>query len=138
MTGFLVDTNVISEIRRGTRAHPSVVSWFDAQQGADLWLSVLTIGEIRHGIARLRRRDPESAMTIARWLDSVVSDFGDRILPVTTEVAERWAELGLEAPVPVIDGLLAATAMEHDLTIATRNVADVERTGVPFVNPWST
>lgn len=136
MSGYLLDTNVVSELRKGPRADSAVTMWFEARSSDDLWLSVLTIGELRRGVARLGRRDRRAAVAIGDWLDSIVVDFGDRLLPITAPIAARWAELGLDQPVPVVDGLLAATALEHDLVLVTRNVADVARTGVEVVNPF--
>lgn len=124
MTRYLLDTNVVSELRR-PRPHPGVVRWFDESRGAELYLSALTIGEIRLGIVRLRRRDPEQATALAGWLDGLEAGYADRILPVTATVAHRWAELNAERPLPVVDALIAATALEHGATLVTRNVADL-------------
>ncbi len=136
MTGYLLDTNVISELRKRDRAAESVLTWFDAHTSADLWLSVLTIGELRRGALLVARRDAAAGRTIGSWLESVVADFGDRLLPVTTHIAERWAQLNVPDPVPVVDGLLAATALEHDLVLVTRNAQDVAGTGAVLVNPF--
>ena len=136
MSGYLLDTNIVSELRKGRRADAAVVDWFDSCSSTDLWLSVLTIGELRRGVARLERRDARAAAAIGEWLDSIVLDFSDRLLAITTAIATRWAQLGIDQPVPVIDGLLAATALEHDLVLVTRNVADVARTDVEVLNPF--
>lgn len=133
---YLLDDNVVSELRKGPRTAPKVRSWFDQQTDVDLALSVLTIGEIRAGITRLAIRDPEQAEHLHRWLQRMQRRFFDRILPVTDLIADRWGRLSPAQPLPVIDGLLAATALEHDLTIVTRNVADFERSGVPVLNPF--
>lgn len=102
-----------------------------------LYLSILTLGEACKGIARLRVRDPRGAEDIRRWLDDLRRLFADRLLPVDAAVAERWGELaGAGRTVAVVDGLLAATALVHGLSLVTRNVADVEGTGVPVVDPW--
>jgi predicted nucleic acid-binding protein len=135
--GFLIDTNVVSELRKGERADDGVRAWFDAHKAGQLWLSVLVIGELRRGVELLRRRDEEAGTRLSDWLDTVTHDFDDRIIPITIEVAERWAALNVPDPVPVVDGLLAATALERDLVLVTRNTADVERTGVAVVNPFS-
>jgi toxin FitB len=100
-------------------------------------LSVLTIGEIRRGVERIRRRDAKSARALEAWLRRLVAEHSDRILPIDEAVAEEWGRLGVPDPIPVIDGLLAATARVHGLTFATRNQKDVMRTGVPYVNPFA-
>ncbi len=135
--GFLIDTNVVSELRKGARADAGVRTWFDEHQADQLWLSVLVVGELRRGVELLRRRDAKAGRRLSEWLDTVTNDFDDRIIPVTTEVCERWALLNVPDPLPVIDGLLAATALEWDLVLVTRNTADVERTGVALVNPFA-
>lgn len=137
MTAYLLDTNVVSEVRKGHRADPKVTGWMRAQRGTALWLSALVVGELRRGALLIERRDADAATAITTWLDSLIVDFGDRILPVTTAVAERWARLSVPDPVPIVDGLLAATAIEHDLVLVTRNVGDVVRTGVAWLNPFS-
>ena len=136
--GYLLDTNVVSELRKGERTHPGVVAWLAQHRDDELWLSALVVGELRRGVELLRRRDPQAGELLSAWLHTVTDDFGDRILPVTTEVCERWARLNVPDPLPVIDGLLAATALEHDLVLVTRNVPDVERAGAPVENPFST
>lgn len=133
---FLVDTNVIAELRKGSRANPVVRGWYAALDTDAILLSVLTVGEIRRGIENVRRRDRPAARALERWLRRVVTDYGDRILPVDLVVAEEWGRLNAPDPVPVVDGLLAATATVHGLTLATRNVKDVARTGVRLVNPF--
>ncbi len=135
-SGYLLDTNVVSELRKGEHADAGVQAWFEDHVADELWLSALVVGELRRGVELLRRRDHESGERLADWLDTVTRDFGDRILPVTTEVCERWALLNVPDPLPIIDGLLAATALERDLALVTRAVADVERTGVAVVNPF--
>ena len=134
---YLFDTNVISEIRKGARCDENVRSWFSAIPDEDIFLSVLTVGEILRGIERIRRRDLRAAAALERWLEGRVRFQQERILPVDREVAERWGRFGVPDPVPVLDGLIAATASVHGLTVATRNVADIARTGVPCVNPFT-
>lgn len=136
MSGFLLDTNVVSELRKGERANAGVVAWFDENAEEELWLSVLVAGELRRGTELLARRDPDGAATLENWLDSVTDEYADRILPITQSVAERWGVLNVPDPVPVVDGLLAATALQHDLTLVTRNTDDIKSTGVKFVNPF--
>lgn len=137
MSGFLLDTNVISELRRGSNTHASVATWFADHRDCEMWLSVLVLGELRRGVALIARRDPDAAASIRTWVDSVVLDYRDRVLPVTVEIASRWGLLPVPDPVPVLDGLLAATAIEHGLTLVTRNVTDIERTGVSWVDPFA-
>ena len=136
MTGFLLDTNVVSELRKRERADANVLRWLDENAESELWLSVLVVGELRRGVELIARRDKKAASKLRDWLDATVKDYADRILPITVEICERWALLAVPDPVPVVDGLLAATAIEHDLTLVTRNIADVDRTGVPVVNPF--
>ena len=139
MSGFLLDTNVISELVR-PKPDPSVTDWLDSTDEDLLFLSVLTLGEIRKGIATLN--DPTRKMRLERWLgQALVPRFEGRILPVDHFVADRWGQiagaLALQgSPLPVIDGLLAATALHHNLTLATRNTSNVAPTGVPLFDPW--
>ena len=135
--GYLVDTNVVSELRKGKRADAHVRAWFEEHVAEQLWLSVLVVGELRRGVELLRRRDAEAGELLSDWLHTVTSDYGDRILPVTTEVCERLALLNVPDRRHVIDGLLAATALERDLVLVTRNTADVARTGVAMLNPFA-
>jgi hypothetical protein len=133
---YLLDTNVISELRKGPRCDPNVRAWFSPIPEEELFVSVLTIGEIRKGIESIRLRDQAAARVLDRWLRHLVSSYKDRILPVDQEVAEQWGEMNVPDPLPVMDGLIAATARVHELTVATRNAKDRARTGVPFVNPF--
>lgn len=134
--GFLLDTNVVSELRKGRRADRGVVTWIgDAPEA--LHLSVLVVGELRRGVERVRRRDERAAGALEHWLHRVVAGFADRVLPVSRAVADAWGRMGVSDPVPVVDGLLAATAQVHGLTLVTRNVADVAATGVPTLNPFA-
>lgn len=104
--------------------------------GGDLFLSVLVVGEIRQGVERLRSRDPAQAEVFERWLGTLKRDFRDRVLPISTEVAETWGRLNAPAPLPVVDGLLAATAVVHGLTLVTRDTAKLEPTRIALLNPW--
>lgn len=133
---YLLDTNVISELRKGERAEPSVSSWFDGLADQEIYLSVLTIGEIRRGVESVRRRDPDSAAALDSWLSRLTEAHRDRILQVDRAIAEEWGRMDVPDPVPVVDGLLAATARIVGLTLVTRNVADVESTGVELLNPF--
>jgi predicted nucleic acid-binding protein len=133
---FLIDTNVIAELRKGARANANVRAWFAALDPEAILLSVVTVGEIRRGIESVRRHDPAAARALERWLRRVLADHSDRILAVDLSVAEEWGRLNVPDPLPVIDGLLAATAKVHGLTLATRNVKDVARSGADVVNPF--
>ena len=135
--GYLLDTNVVSELRKGGRADVGVREWFDQHADEALWLSVLVVGELRRGCELLRRRDEQAGQVLLAWLDGVTSSYADRILPVTTAVAEQWALLNVPDPVPVVDGLLAATAIEHDLVMVTRNIADFESSSLVTENPFT-
>lgn len=133
---YLLDTNVVSELRK-TAPNPHVLAWHQNHRRAKAYISTLVVGEITHGIERLRPRDPVQADVLERWLVGLLPAYRDRILPVTVDVAEEWGRLNtLPQPLPVVDGLMAATAKVHGLTLVTRNTADVERAGVPVLNPF--
>lgn len=132
---WLLDTNVVSELRKGDRADPRLRAWFADVEDADVFTSVLVLGEIRRGIESIRRRDTSGALAIEQWLVRMAVGFGDRVLPVDARVADRWGTLNVPDPIPTIDGLLAATALIHDLTLVTRNTKDVARTGVRTFDP---
>ena len=134
---FLLDTNVISEIRKRDRAHPNVVSWVTRTPVEQIGTSVLVLAEIRHGIELKRRNDPEQATSLDRWFSQMRTRLGGRVLPIDEPVAEAWALLGIPDPLPLIDGLLAATAKVHSLTLVTRNVGDIAMTGVSVLDPFS-
>ena len=134
---FLLDTNVISEIRKRDRAHPNVVQWVSRTPAREIATSVLVLAEIRHGIELNRRSDPQQAQSLDRWFSRMRLQLGDRVLPVDEPIAEAWASLGIPDPLPPIDGLLAATAKVHALTLVTRNVADFTVTGVSLLDPFS-
>lgn len=132
---FLLDTNVLSEARKPS-PNPNVRAWFASVVAADLYLSVLVVGEIRQGAERLRRRDPAQAAIFSDWLSRLLEEYADRIVPVTVEVAEEWGRLNVPDPLPIIDGLLAATAKVHGWTLATRNTRDLARAGVSLLDPF--
>lgn len=134
---YLLDTNVISELRKGARADANVRAWFRDVDPSELYLSVLVIGEIRRGIESIRRRDPDSARALDGWFARVVHDHADRVLAVSFDVAVAWGSFGGPDRLPVIDALMAATALVHRLTLVTRNVADVARTGVDVLDPFA-
>lgn len=132
---FLLDTNVVLEIRK-PRPDPNVQAWLGSVPEADLHLSVLVVGEIRQGVERLRRRDPARAAPYEAWLSELARRFADRLVPVTVEVCEEWGRLNVPDPLPVVDGLMAATAKVRGWTFVTRNVADLARTDVRLLDPF--
>lgn len=136
---FLLDTNVVSELRkvRLGRADERVAKWADSVDAGDLYLSVITIQELEIGVLLAERRDPAQGAMFRAWLNShVLPAFAGRVLPVDIAVAQRSAKLHVPNPRPIRDGLIAATALVHGMTVATRNVADFEPSGVPVLNPW--
>ncbi len=133
---FLIDTDVLSALRRGER-HPSAARWLTAQRSSDLYLSVVTIGEIERGIERELTRDPAFARALSDWLDRVLAWYGGRILQVDLSTAQRWGRLTAVLGHEGADLLIAATALEHGLTVVTRNIRHFEPTGAPVFNPFS-
>lgn len=136
---YLLDTNVVSELRkiRFGKADSHVADWADSVDAADLYLSAITIQELEIGVLLAERRDPSQGAIIRAWMTGhVLPAFAGRILAVDTAVAQRSARLHVPDPRPVRDGLIAATALVHGMTVVTRNVTDFEPTGVPIVNPW--
>lgn len=136
MRGVLLDTNVLSELRKAGRAKLSVIDWRATFEDEDLFLSVLILGEIRHGIELIRTRDRAQADAIERWLERTIQAFHGRIIPVGAAIAETWGRCIPPEPVPDVDGLIAATALEYDMTVATRNTRHFVNCGVPVVNPF--
>lgn len=134
---WLLDTNVLSELRKADRADHGLRAWFETTREEDLFTSVLVLGEIRRGIESIRRRDPTAAIALEQWLLRITETFSDRVLAVDAAVADRWGVLNVPNPVPTVDGLLAATALVHDLVLVTRNVRDVAGTGVRVLDPSS-
>ena len=134
---FLLDTNVLSELRRRDRTHPAVAAWADRVHPADLFLSAITILEIEAGTLMLLRRDKAQGTMLRKWIDSqVLPTFEARILPVDTAVALRCARLHVPDPQSERDALIAATALAHRLQLVTRNTADFAPMGVDLLNPW--
>ncbi len=133
---YLIDTNVISELRKGQRCDPNVAQWFAAVADIEIYLSVLVIGELRCGVERIRRRDPAAAAALETWLKRIMKSFDGRILAVNYEVAEEWGRMNALTPLSTIDSLLAATARVHGLTLVTRNVKDIVNAGVSYLNPF--
>jgi len=137
MSGYLLDTNVASETRKGSRINAGVLAWLASVDEADLFLSVLVVGEIRKGIEQSRPNDPTKALALEGWLRGLDQNYGDRVVPITAAVADLWGRLAAIRPLSTVDGLLAATAMVHGFTLVTRNVKDVEHTGVSLLNPFA-
>jgi toxin FitB len=133
---YLLDTNVVSELRKRD-PDPHVLAWYGTVTSSDLFLSVLTIGEIRLGIERLRRKDSAQADLLEQWMHGLHATYQDHLIEVDTEVAEEWGRLNVPDPLPVIDGLLAASAKVRGWTLVTRNTADLGRSGVVLFNPFS-
>lgn len=134
---FLLDTNVVSELRKGPRGDPHVTAWFSGLEDGQIFLSVLTIGELRRGIEAIRRRDREQAGRLDLWLRELLSGYAESVLPVDLEIADRWGRVNVPDPLPVVDGLLAATAHVHGLTLATRDTGPAQRVGVAVMNPFN-
>ena len=134
---YLIDTNIISEIRKDARCDRNVAAWYAAIDDDAVYLSVLVAGEIRKGIELARRRDPAKARALERWLREVDAAFGNRILPVDRAVTDAWGRMSAQRPVPVVDGLLAATAKVHGMTLVTRNDAHVAGLGAEVLNPFN-
>jgi hypothetical protein len=136
--GHLLDTNIVSELRKGRRCNAALHEWFTALDEEDVFLSVLVVGELERGIERIRKRDPKSATRLQRWLSNLTTTFEARILPVTLPIACSWGKMGASNPIPTIDGLLVATAHVHGLVLATRNMSHVDALDIEWVNPFGT
>ena len=132
---FLLDTDVLSALRRRER-NPEIARWVGTQRTTDLYLSVVTVGEIERGIMRQQRRDTGFARELAIWLDRLLDWYGKRVLPVDVATARRWGRLSATLGQDSADLLIAATALEHGLTVVTRNVRHFEPTGVPVVGAF--
>jgi hypothetical protein len=136
---YILDTNVVSELRkiRLGKADRHVAEWADSVDATDLYLSAITIQELEIGVLLAERRDPSQGAVFRAWMNGhVLPAFIGRILAVDIAVAQRSARLHVPDPRPVRDGLIAATALVHGMTVVTRNIADFEPTGVPTLNPW--
>ena len=130
---YLVDTNVVSEARRGS---VEAVTWLRSVNSLAVYLSVITLGEIMRGVALRQKSDPRAASHLAQWLQTLRSDHADRILPITDVIALEWGRIAALRPRGDADGLIAATAIVHDLIVVTRNVADFDDTRASTLNPW--
>lgn len=133
--GYLLDTNVLSETRK-TRMDEGVVAFLSGSEEASLFVSVLTLGELRRGVEVKRRSDPAAAESLKKWVDGIETTFAERILPIDLAAARIWGEQSAGRTLPVVDTLIAATAISNGLTLVTRNTRDVEGTSVPLINPW--
>ena len=132
----LVDTNVISELKRGRNAAPRVVAWFAALSPQNIFTSVIVLGEIRRGIELVAIRDKPQAAALEHWYASVREQLGDRVLAVDEPIMALWARISVPQMLPAYDGLIAATALAHGLIVATRDAEDFRRTGARVINPW--
>jgi predicted nucleic acid-binding protein len=137
---YLIDTDVLSELRKGLKANPGVRAFFAAadREGIALFLSVVTVGELRQGVERIRHRgDTAQAAKLERWLAEVTAAYSDAILPIDQEIAEVWGRLRVPNPENPLDKQIAATALIHDLVVVTRNTAHYRKTGAKLLNPFS-
>jgi toxin FitB len=132
---YLLDTNVVSDLRRGGPRAAALRRWFESQDADGLFLSVIAISEIRQGIDQIRRREPSRAEALGLWLADLTRLYGDRVLAIDSQVADDWGRLRAVRSLPVVDALLAATARVHGLTMVTRNERDFAGLGVPVLNP---
>lgn len=133
---YLVDTNIISEVRKGARCDVRVSAWYASIADEDIFLSTLVLGEIRKGVELARPRDADKATALERWLRDVEAAFEGRVLGIDNRVSDQWGRMSAIRPVPVIDGLLAATAWTNGLTLVTRNDRDVTGLGAKVLNPF--
>jgi predicted nucleic acid-binding protein len=133
---YLIDTNIISEIRKGARCDAHVSAWYAGVADEELFLSTFVLGEIRKGIELARPKDAAKAIGLERWLQDVETAFGERVLGIDNAISDQWGRMCAIRPVPVIDSLLAATALINDLTLVTRNDRDVIGLGAKVLNPF--
>jgi predicted nucleic acid-binding protein len=133
---FLLDTNILSELRKGDRCNPNISNWAAKESAQTHYISVLSLGEIRKGIELLRKKSPEKCAPLENWLQKLHSDYAHCTIAITAEISERWGELSSIRTLPVIDSLIAATALEFGLTLVTRNTKDFDGFGIPIVNPF--
>jgi len=136
VNGFLLDTNVVSELRKRERCAAKVNARAQSIEPNQNFLSVLVVGELRRGAILKRRTDRTAADALEQWIARLTHLYGDRILPITLEIAQDWGRLSALRPIPPEDGLLAATANVHRLTFVTRNTRNVQGLGVAILNPW--
>lgn len=134
---YLIDTNVISEIRKGARCDPNVAAWYESVSQEFLYVSVLVLGEIRKGIERAQLKNPDYARNLDQWLAQLRDIFSERIITIDAAIADDWGRMSAGRTLSVIDGLLAATARVHGMTLVTRNTSDVADLGAKTLNPFS-
>jgi predicted nucleic acid-binding protein len=136
VNGFLLHTNIVSELRKRERCAPKVNAWAQSTKPNQNFLSVLVIGELRRGAILRRRTDRTAADLLEQWIARLTHLYSDRILPITLEIAQEWGRLSALRPIPPEDGLLVATANVHGLTFVTRNTRNVQGLGLAILNPW--
>ena len=135
---FVLDANVVSELRRSDKADQKVVAWASSVPLASIFLSAITVLELELGVLPMERKDKAQGLVLRAWVDGqIMSRFEGRILPVDAAVAQRCARLHVPDPRAERDALIAATALVHGMTVVTRNTADFEPTGVQILNPWT-
>jgi len=132
---YLLDTNVLSETRK-KKADAGVIAFLQAADASSLYISVLTLGELRKGVAKKQREDADAAKRLADWVDGLEYSFADRILGIDAATARLWGDWSSEHPRPVVDTLLAATAVQHGMTLVTRNIRDVRGIPMKLLDPW--
>jgi predicted nucleic acid-binding protein len=133
---YLIDTNIISEVRKGTRCDANVAAWYDSVDDTAIYLSVLVLGELRKGVERARPNDPDRAQALDDWLTTVATSFAERVLPIDHAIADEWGRMSARRPLSTVDALLAATAKVHGMTLVTRNVSDIIDLGANVINPF--
>ena len=133
---YLLDTNIVGELRKGARCNPVVMAWYRHYAIETSFISVMTMGEIRKGIESSRLKDLAKAQGLERWLKELELSFEERILPVSAEIADIWGRFVHRGDVAAVDGLIAATAAHYSLTVAMRNARDFQRCGIDYVNPF--
>ena len=133
---YLLDTNVLSELRKGVKASPKVRQWATSTVRSRHFISVLSLGEIRKGIELLRKKSPPQCAVFEQWIGRLQSDHDRDVLPITEAISDCWGRLMAKQNLPVVDGLIAATALVHDLTVVTRNTDDFQRSGAKLINPF--
>ncbi len=137
MKGWLLDTNFLSELKKGIKGNEGVRRWIAEHETDLLYVSVISLGEIRRGIEKVKRKESIRAFELGLWLTQIETEFETRILPIDRKCADIWGLISSHDPLPVADALIASTALEHGLTVVTRNEKDFTRLNVPMVNPFS-